>query len=100
MSDRIVITAATGNIGSKLAEILLSKGKRISVIGRDAKKLEAFKMKGAEVFECNAEKASDMKRAFWGGSALFALIPPNYAATDPRAYQNKVGQAYADAIAE
>jgi len=100
MPDRIVITAATGNIGSKLAEILLSKGKRIKVIGRDDKKLEAFKMKGADVYEGNAEKASDMKRAFMGGSALFALIPPNYAATDPRAYQNKVGQAYADAIAE
>ena len=29
------ITGATGNIGSKVAEILLAKGEKVRVIGRD-----------------------------------------------------------------
>jgi uncharacterized protein YbjT (DUF2867 family) len=97
-SPLIVVTGASGNIGSQLADILLSKGKKVRVVGRDAKKLAPFVQKGAEAFVGNAENPEDMKRAFAGAKAVFALIPPNYAAQDFRAYQNKVGQNYADAI--
>jgi hypothetical protein len=37
-----VIMGATGNIGSKLANILLDKGEPIRVIGRSAKRLQSF----------------------------------------------------------
>ena len=37
-------------------------------------------------------------RAFTGARAVFSMIPPNYHATDFRAYQNKVGESIATAI--
>ncbi len=94
----IVITAATGNIGSKLGDELLKRGKKIRVVGRDANKLEGFKQKGAEVAAGNAEDAEFITKAFEGAQAVFALIPPNYAAQQMRAFQNKIGEIYAKGI--
>ncbi len=42
-----VIMGATGNIGSKLADILLDKGKKVKVIGRSAERLQPFVDHGA-----------------------------------------------------
>ncbi len=92
----IVITAATGNIGSKLTEILLSKGKKLRVVGRDAKKLEKFK--GAEAFVGNAASATEMTKAFQGAESVFMLIPPKYDALDIRDHYKTVGEAYVQAI--
>ncbi len=92
----IVITAATGNIGSKLTEILLSKGKKLRVVGRDAKKLEKFK--GAEPFAGNAANADEMTKAFTGAESVFMLIPPKYDAEDIRVHYKQVGEAYVQAV--
>ena len=43
-----VIMGATGNIGSKLANILLDKGEKVKVIGRSAERLQPFVDHGAE----------------------------------------------------
>ena len=37
-----VIMGATGNIGSKLANILLDKGEKVKVIGRSSERLQPF----------------------------------------------------------
>ena len=42
-----VIMGATGNIGSKLANILLDKGEKLKVIGRSAERLQLFVDHGA-----------------------------------------------------
>ena len=42
------IIGATGNIGSKAAEILLARGEKVRVIGRDAARLGSFVRRGAE----------------------------------------------------
>ena len=94
----IVITAATGNIGSKLTEKLLSKGRKVRVIGRSAQKLEAFKKKGAETFVGDAASGSDMARAFKGAEAVFALVPPKYDEPDMTKHYDAVGEAYVSAI--
>ncbi|MBI3596305.1 MAG: NmrA family NAD(P)-binding protein, partial [Nitrospirae bacterium] len=44
------ITGATGNIGKLIAEALLSKGKKVRVIGRSADRLRPLVDKGAEAF--------------------------------------------------
>ena len=43
-----VIMGATGNIGSKLANILPDKGEKVTVIGRSAERLKSFVDRGAE----------------------------------------------------
>jgi len=93
-----VITGATGNIGSKIADILLAKGEKVRVIGRSAARLQRFVDKGAEAAVGDLKDGAFISGAFAGASAVFAMIPPEFAARDFRAYQNEVGENLAAAI--
>jgi uncharacterized protein YbjT (DUF2867 family) len=93
------ITGATGNIGSRVADILLAKGEQVRVIGRNADSLKWFAERGAEAAVGNLKDTAFLTRAFSGANAVFAMIPPDYAVTDFRAYQNVVGASIATAIA-
>ncbi len=95
-----VITGATGNIGSKAADILLARGEKVRVIGRDAARLQRFADKGAEAAVGDLRDAAFLKKAFSGATAVFAMIPPNLAAADFRAYQNEIGASIATALAD
>jgi len=94
----LVITGATGKTGSKLAEILLEKGEKVRVIGRDAGKLKAFTVKGAEASVGDMADTAFLTKAFRGADAVYALIPPHFGATDFRAYQKKIGESIVAAI--
>ena len=94
----LVITGATGKTGSRLAEILLEKGRKVRVIGRDAGKLKAFAEKGAEAAVGDMEDRAFLTEAFRGAEAVYALIPPNFVAADFRAYQAKIGENIVAAI--
>jgi uncharacterized protein YbjT (DUF2867 family) len=96
----IAITGATGNTGRPAAEALLARGEKVRVIGRDAKKLDAFVQKGAEAFLGNVEDAASMKKALEGATAAYLVIPAAMHREDFRGYQEKVTDAYAAAIAE
>lgn len=93
-----VITGATGNIGSKVAEKLLAKGEKVRIIARNADKLRWLVDKGAEAAIGNLKDTTFVTRAFTGASAVFSMIPPDYSAKDFRAYQNEVGTSLATAI--
>lgn len=93
-----VITGASGNIGSKVAGILLEKGEKVRVIGRSADGLRQFVDKGAEAAVGNLKDSAFVTKAFKGANAVFAIIPPDHAATDFRAYQNEIGESLATAI--
>ena len=93
-----VITGATGNTGSVVAEKLLAKGKKVRVIGRDPKRLEKFAKKGAEAFVADATSADALTKAFSGAEAVYAIIPPNTAAPDVRAYQERVSDDLSTAL--
>lgn len=94
----IVITGATGNTGKPAAEALLTKGEKVRVIGRDAKKLEPFVQKGAEAFVGSAEDATSMARAFEGAKAVYLVLPADITQPDMRAYQERVSDSYAAAV--
>jgi len=93
-----VITGATGNTGSVVAEKLLARGEKVRVIGRDAKRLERFTQKGAEAFVADAADAGALTKAFSGAKAAYAMIPPNMGAPNVRAYQEQVNDALVSAI--
>lgn len=93
-----VITGATGNIGSKAADILLAKGEKVRVIGRSAARLQRFVDKGAEAAVGDLKDGAFVARAFTGATAVFAMIPPEFTAADFRAYQNEVGENIATGI--
>jgi len=92
------ITGATGNIGSKVADILLAKGEKVRVIGRETVRLRQFVNKGAEAAVGDLKDTAFLIGAFSGVDAVFAMIPPNYTAADFRGYQNDIGRSIYDAI--
>ncbi len=94
----IVITGASGHIGSKIAASLLLQGQKVRCVARTAEKLEEFADKGAEVSTISLADTSSLIKAFSGADTVFAMIPPNYNAPDFRAYQNAIGASLAEAI--
>jgi len=92
------IIGATGNIGSQTADILLAKGEKVRVIGRNAAALQRFVAKGAEAAVGDLHDSTFVTRAFAGATAVFAMIPPEYTAADLRAYQNEIGENIATGI--
>jgi uncharacterized protein YbjT (DUF2867 family) len=93
-----VITGATGNTGSVIAERLLEAKQKVRVVGRDPKRLERFTRKGAESFIADATDGDALTNAFAGARAVYAMIPPNIGASDVRAYMESVSDALRSAI--
>ncbi|MBC8044687.1 MAG: NmrA family NAD(P)-binding protein [Rhizobacter sp.] len=93
-----VITGATGNTGKRIAEALLSKGEPVTVVSRSADKVKDLVAKGAKAAIGDLEDAAFLTKTFTGATAVYAMIPPNFAVTDFRAYQNRVGKSLAEAI--
>jgi uncharacterized protein YbjT (DUF2867 family) len=94
-----VVTGATGHTGSVVAEKLLAKRESVRVIGRDERRLDRFKQKGAEAVVADVADASAIARAFSGAEAAYVLIPPNISSPNVRAYQDRVNDALAAGLA-
>src|SRR5438128_5050350 len=75
-NEMYVISGASGNTGSIVANFLLSKGKKVRVVGRDSGRLQRFVDKGAEAFTANLSDAAALTKAFSGARAAYLLLPP------------------------
>jgi len=95
-----VITGATGNTGSRIADALLARGEKVRVIGRNAAGLQRFVKQGGEAAAGNLKEWKFLTGAFAGATAVFAMIPPNYTAGDFRSHQNEIGESIAAAITD
>jgi len=96
----IAIVGASGNTGGVAAEKLLESGEKVRAIGRNAAHLEKLASKGAEAFAADATDAASMTKAFEGAEAVYAMVPPNISEPDAPAYQARVSDALAEAIAK
>lgn len=96
----IAITGATGNIGYKLSQHLLQKGEKVLCIARNADKLIPLTDQGASAATFSLAQTDLLAEAFSGADAVFAMIPPNYAAPDFLAYQEMIGTSLIAAIEE
>lgn len=92
------IMGATGNVGSKVANNLISRGEKVRVVARSEEKLKPFMDRGAEVAAGDAVDVSFLTKAFTGANAVFTIIPPNLTSSDYRDFQNKIGESIAPAI--
>jgi uncharacterized protein YbjT (DUF2867 family) len=95
-----VVTGASGNIGKRITEMLLSEGKKVKVVGRHREKMAELEKKGAEVVVGDLADAALLTKAFAGAEGVFAMLPTNLAAEDLKAYQDKTGEAIAKALAD
>jgi uncharacterized protein YbjT (DUF2867 family) len=91
-----VILGASGNTGSIIADFLLSKGRKVRVVGRDAARLQRFVRKGAEAFTANMTDSAALTKAFRGARAAYLLLPPITSRED----QEREGDAIAKAVKE
>jgi len=91
-----VILGASGNTGSIVGEFLLSKGKKVRVVGRDAARLQRFVRKGAEAFTAQLSDAAALTVAFRGARAAYLLLPPITSRED----QERESDAIAKAVRE
>jgi uncharacterized protein YbjT (DUF2867 family) len=71
-----VILGASGNTGSIVANSLLSEGKKVRVVGRDAGRLQRFVRQGAEAFTATVSDAAALTKAFSGARAAYLMLPP------------------------
>src|ERR1700730_8836862 len=95
-NEMYVILGASGNTGSIVADFLLSKGKRVRVVGRDAGRLERFVRQGAEAFIAELTDAAALTKAFSGRRAAYVLLPPITSRED----QERESDAIAEAVTE
>lgn len=95
-----VIAGVTGNTGGVVAETLLSQGKPVRVVVRDAAKGEAWKTRGAEVAVAALDDAKALAAALRGASGAYLLLPPRPQAADVIAEQKATADAIAAAVAE
>lgn len=95
MSKTIVITGATGRVGSALATQLLAQGHSVRVIGRSGDKLGGLIAKGGQPWVGPLDDAKFMARATRGADSVLAMVPPNYAHPDQRAWGTAVSEAIA-----
>src|ERR1700720_2071483 len=91
-----VILGASGNTGSIVGESLLSKGKKVRVVGRDAARLQRFVRRGAEAFTAALSDAAALTVAFRGARAAYLLLPP----INSREDQERESDAIAKAVTE
>ena len=94
--DAYVILGASGNTGSIIADSLLSKGKKVRVVGRDPERLQRFVRKGAEAVTGDVSDAAALAKAFSGARAAYLMLPPITSRED----QERESDAIAQAVSE
>ncbi len=96
-----VVTGATGHVGSVIARELLAAGHTVRAIVRSAEKAKALAGQGAELLSGELGDASFLTRALRGADGAFLLLPPPpHDSADVRAFQDRVAQVEATAVAE
>lgn len=93
-----VIMGASGNTGKPLAMALLKAGKKVRVLSRTEDKVKELKAQGAEVMVGESSDVNYLTKAFTGATAVYAMIPPNFAAADFTDYQKKFADAVVEAV--
>lgn len=71
-----IVMGATGHVGAAVAEQLLARGERVTILTRRPEKSDSWKDKGANVAIADAEDASSLRDAFRLGRRAFLLNPP------------------------
>lgn len=94
---KIIVTGSLGNISKPLAQELVAKGHEVTIITRNADKLKEINALGAKAAVGSVADTAFLKGAFSGADAVYAMTPPNFAATDMIGYYRNTALAYAEA---
>lgn len=92
------ITGSLGNISKPLAQILIASGHQVTIISSSADKAKAIEELGATAAIGSVEDVDFLTAAFAGKDAIYTMVPPNFGASNIRAFIAGTGQKYAEAI--
>jgi uncharacterized protein YbjT (DUF2867 family) len=95
-----VVTGASGNIGRRLAALLLEGRRRVRVVGRHADRLRPLAEQGAHLAIGDVHDANFLREAFAGAHAAFTMLPTPMVDHDLRGWQNRASEAIAYGLAE
>jgi uncharacterized protein YbjT (DUF2867 family) len=100
MRSPFVVCGATGNVGSRIAEILVAAGEPVRAVGRERVRLGPLAAKGAEPWPGDIGDTAFLREVFSGARGAFILIPPKYDVSDFREYQNRIGASLVSALSK
>ena len=75
MSNTILVTGATGNVGSQVVQQLIAAGITPRIAIRSVNKADALKQAGAEPVEMDLDKPETVQPAFEGVDKVFLVSP-------------------------
>jgi uncharacterized protein YbjT (DUF2867 family) len=88
-----VVLGASGHTGHVVATNLLTRGRKVRVVGRNSLHLQPLASKGAEPFIADVCDASALVKAFEPADSAYIMIPPNLTSKDPLGYADRVSDA-------
>src|SRR5215475_8670874 len=94
----IVVTTPTGQIGNKLANILLDRKSNVTLIARHPEKVKDLAGRGAKVIAGEHNDPAIVERAVSGADALFWLTPSEATSHDPLGMARRMADAGASVI--
>ncbi|MCW2932389.1 MAG: NmrA family transcriptional regulator [Actinomycetia bacterium] len=97
---KVVVTTPTGNVGSRVVQLLIQAGVRPTVLARRPARLSAAMSERSDVLEVDLADAAAVERATRGADALFWVNPPTFEPeADPVAWYAMLGANAARAVA-
>ena len=98
---KFIVTGSLGNISKPLAQELVQKGHRVTVISSKPEKQKDIEAIGAIAAIGTLEDVDFLVSTFTGADAVYCMVPPNDyfdLSLDPIAYYCRIGNNYAQAI--
>ncbi|KKL26952.1 hypothetical protein LCGC14_2390100 [marine sediment metagenome] len=77
MPGKILVTGATGNVGSSLIPNLIAMGATVRALVRDESKAQGLRDQGVEVVSGDLDKPETLEAAFSGVDKVFLITAPN-----------------------
>ncbi|MEU7813252.1 NAD(P)H-binding protein [Pseudonocardia sp. NPDC049154] len=100
MSERIVVTAPTGHVGSRVVQLLLQAGARPTLLVRDPGRLDPAVRAAADVRQGDLTDPGFVREAAAGAEAAFWLDVTPHTADDPVQESAALGEVFAAAARE
>jgi uncharacterized protein YbjT (DUF2867 family) len=95
-----VILGASGHTGHVVAKTLLTRGRKVRVVGRNAEHFRSLTTQGAEISIAEATDSGALAKAFQGADSAYVMIPPNITSNDVLGFQERVSDAITEAVAK
>lgn len=95
---KYVITGSLGHISKPIVQSLIKAGHEVVVITSSKDRVKDIEAIGAKAAVGSLEESAVVNEAFKGAKAVYLMIPPNFAVTDWRGYQNKIVNVFVEAI--